>query len=98
MIWPFGLAVLILALLIPILVFAFDVPRLRRRAEEAERLAPEWERRLEELTKRLMVIEDEVDDLGRGVDTLRDETQFLQRLLEDSEPREPPNRLAPPKP
>lgn len=98
MLWPFGLAVLILALLIPILVFAFDVPRLRRRAEDAERLAPEWEQRLEELTKRLMVLEDEVDDLARGIDTVRDETEFLQHLLEDSEPREPPQRLAPPKP
>ncbi|UCF40848.1 MAG: hypothetical protein JSW43_00455 [Gemmatimonadota bacterium] len=98
MLWPFGFAVLILALLIPILVFAFDVPRLRKRAEDVERLAPEWERRLEELTKRLTVLEDEVDDLARGVDTLRDETQFLQRLLEDSEPREPPHRLAPPGP
>jgi hypothetical protein len=98
MLWPFGLAVLILALLIPILVFAFDVPRLRRRAEEAERLAPEWEQRLEELTKRLMVLEDEVDDLSRGVATMHDETQFLQRLLEDSEPHEPPQRLAPPEP
>lgn len=98
MLWPFGLAVLILALMIPILVFAFDVPRLRRRAEEAERLAPEWERRLEELTKRLIVLEDEVDDLARGVDALREETQFMQRMLEDSEPREPPRRLRPPEP
>ncbi len=99
MLWPFGLAVLILALLIPILVFAFDVPRLRKRAEQAEqRLAPESEQRLEELTKRLVLLEDEVDDLARGLDSLRDETQFLQRLLEDSEPREPPDRLAPPKP
>lgn len=96
--WPLGLAVLMLALLIPILVFAFDVPRLRKRAEEAERLAPEWERRLEELVRRLTVLEDEVDDLSRGVDALRDDTQFLQRLLEDSPPREPPHRLAPPNP
>lgn len=98
MLWPFALAILVLALLIPILVFAYDVPRLRRRAEEAGQLTPGWEGRLDELAKRLALLEDEVDDLARGVDALRDETQFLQRLVEDSEPREPPNRLAPPQP
>jgi DNA repair exonuclease SbcCD ATPase subunit len=98
MIWPLGLAVLLLALLIPILVFAFDVPRLRERAREADRLSPERDRLLEDLTKRLVTLEDEVDDLSRSLEGLRDETQFLQRLLEDPERREPPNRLAPPTP
>jgi hypothetical protein len=53
---------------------------------------------LEDLTKRLVTLEDEVDDLSRSLEGLRDETQFLQRLLEDPERREPPNRLAPPTP
>ena len=30
------------------------------------------------------LLESEVDDLSRAVDALRDENQFLQRLLEES--------------
>jgi hypothetical protein len=98
MMWPLGLAVLLLALLIPILVFAFDVPRLRERAREAERLRPEQDDQLQDLAKRLLTLEDEVDELSRSLEGLRDETQFLQRLLEHPERREPPDRLAPPSP
>ena len=98
MIWPLALAILLVALLIPILVFAFDVPRLREKAAATDRLTPEWQKRLEELASRLIALEDEVDDLTRGLDSLRDETQFLQRLIENPEHREPPERLAPPKP
>ena len=98
MIWPLALALLLLALLIPILVFAFDVPRLRERARDADRMLPERERQMDELIKRVLTLEDEVDDVSRGLEGMRDEMQFLQRLLENPEHREPPDRLAPPKP
>jgi hypothetical protein len=98
MIWPLALVLLILALLIPILVFAFDVPRLRERARDADRMLPERERQIDELIKRVLTLEDEVDDVSRGLEGMRDEMQFLQRLLENPEHREPPDRLAPPKP
>ncbi len=98
MIWPLALVLLILALLIPILVFAFDVPRLRERARDADRMLPERERQMDELIKRVLTLEDEVDDVSRGLEGMRDEMQFLQRLLENPEHREPPDRLAPPKP
>ncbi len=98
MIWPLALVLLILALLIPILVFAFDVPRLRERARDADRMLPERERQVDELIKRVLTLEDEVDDVSRSLESMRDEMQFLQRLLENPEHREPPDRLAPPKP
>jgi len=43
-------------------------------------------------------LEDEVDDLGRSVQALREETQFLQQLLENPEQRPSPRSLTPPKP
>lgn len=98
MIWPLALALLLLALLIPILVFAFDVPRLRERARDADRLLPERERQFEELVKRVLTLEDEVDDVSRGLESMRDEMQFLQRLLENPDQREQRDRLAPPNP
>ncbi len=98
MIWPLALAILLLALLIPILVFAFDVPRLRERARDADRMLPERERQMDELIKRVLTLEDEVDDVSRSLESMRDEMQFLQRLLENPEHREPPDQLAPPKP
>ena len=97
MIWPLALVLLILALLIPILVFAFDVPRLRERARDADRMLPERERQIEELIKRVLTLEDEVDDVSRNFESMRDEMQFLQRLIENPEQRDPPDRLAPPK-
>jgi len=98
MIWPLALALLLLALLIPILVFAFDVPRLRERARDADRMLPERDGQMDELIKRVLTLEDEVDDVSRSLEGMRDEMQFLQRLLENPEHREPPDRLAPPKP
>ena len=98
MIWPLALAILLLALLIPILVFAFDVPRLRERARDADRMLPERERQMDELIKRVLTLEDEVDDVSRSLESMRDEMQFLQRLLENPEHREPPDQLAPPQP
>ncbi len=98
MIWPLALVILLLALLSPILVFAFDRPRLRERARDADRMLPERERQVDELIKRVLTLEDEVDDVSRGLESMRDEMHFLQRLLENPDHREPPDRLAPPKP
>jgi len=40
---------------------------------------------LEDMRKRLGVLEDEVADLTQLTQTLREETQFVQRLLESAE-------------
>ncbi|NIM48207.1 MAG: hypothetical protein GTO22_02945 [Gemmatimonadales bacterium] len=96
MLWAFGFAVLMLALLIPILVVVLDSPAIRRRLGREGQLPDHRDEQIEELMKRVMILEDDVDDLSRGLDALRDDTQFLQQLLENLEHREPPRRLAPP--
>jgi hypothetical protein len=50
---------------------------------------------LAELAKKVDLLEAEVDDLMRSVQTLQDENAFLQRLLEDQPQR---STLPPPRP
>lgn len=86
----FGIIVL-LALMIPIAAIVIDSPvgrALARRLEGPNRIPPE----IDALVKRVDLLESELDDLSRSVDSLRDENQFLQKLLEDpaSRPQLPP--------
>jgi hypothetical protein len=92
MIWVIGFLILIVALLIPILAIVMDSPALRGAVER--RLGSS---QLKELNDKIAVLEDEVDELGRAVQTLREETQFIQRLLEEGEPRPKPSSLPSPK-
>jgi hypothetical protein len=38
---------------------------------------------LVELAKKMQLLEDEIDDLHRSVETLKEENQFMQKLLEE---------------
>ena len=87
-----GFLVLFVALMIPILAIVLDSPAVRNLLESRNRSTPG---KFEELTGKVALLEDQVDELGRAVEGLREETQFLQRLLENPE-RRPPGRLAPP--
>jgi uncharacterized SAM-binding protein YcdF (DUF218 family) len=86
--------ILIIALLIPILGIVVDSPigrALARRLEGPQQIPPA----LAELAKKVELLEAEVDDLVRSVQTLQDENAFLQRLLEDPSQRTtlpPPQR------
>ena len=74
--------ILIVALLIPIMGIVVDSPigrALARRLEGPQQTPPV----LSDLAKRVELLEAEVDDLARSVQTLQDENAFLQRLLED---------------
>jgi uncharacterized protein YoxC len=84
MIWAIGFLVLVVFLAIPILAIVLDSPALNRFVE-SRRGAQLPAAELEDLRKRLGVLEDEVGDLNASLQTLRDETQFLQRLLESAE-------------
>ncbi|MBL8988499.1 MAG: hypothetical protein JNJ80_19660 [Gemmatimonadetes bacterium] len=80
-----GLIVLA-ALLIPVAVVLVDSPigrALARRLEGPTVVPPE----IGALVKRIETLELEVDDLGRSVEVLREENQFLQKLIEDSPSR-----------
>ena len=83
---------LFVALLIPILAIVVDSPigrALARRLEGPATAPPE----VAALAKRVELLEAEVDDLNRGMQTLQDENAFLQRLLADPSS---PSTLQPP--
>jgi len=74
--------ILLVALLIPIIGIVVDSPigrALARRLEGPQETPPA----LSDLAKKVELLEAEVDDLMRSVQTLQDENAFLQRLLED---------------
>jgi hypothetical protein len=78
--------ILLVALLIPIMGIVIDSPigrALARRLEGPQ----ETPRALGDLAKKVDLLEAEVDDLARSVQTLQDENAFLQRLLEDPSQR-----------
>jgi hypothetical protein len=84
---------LLVALLIPILGIVVDSPigrALARRLEGPQEIPPD----VVALAKRVELLEAEVDDLNRGMQTLQDEHEFLQRLLADPSSR---STLQPPK-
>lgn len=85
---------LLVALLIPIIGIMVDSPigrALARRLEGPEQTPAA----LGDLAKRIELLESEVDDLMRSVQTLQDENAFLHQLLEDPSQRvtlPPPQR------
>ncbi len=80
--------VLLLILLIPIFAILTDSPLGRALARRLEgRNAPPPE--LAELAQRVELLSGEVDDLTRAVETLKEENQFMQRLLEEGGGRPP---------
>lgn len=73
---------LLVALLIPILGIVVDSPigrALARRLEGPQETPPG----VAALAKRVELLEAEVDDLNRSLQSLQDENAFLQRLLAD---------------
>ncbi|HEU5041399.1 MAG TPA: hypothetical protein VFT84_11280 [Gemmatimonadales bacterium] len=75
--------ILLVALLIPIMGIVVDSPigRALARRLEGPQAAPPG---LAELAKKVDLLEAEVDDLARSMQSLQDENAFLQRLLESS--------------
>lgn len=76
--------ILLVALLIPIMGIVVDSPigrALARRLEGPQEAPPG----LGELAKKVDLLEAEVDDLTRSVQTLQDENAFLQQLLDSSQ-------------
>jgi len=78
------LAVLLLvALLIPIVAILVDSPLGRSVARRLEGRADGETAEMQALERRIAVLESDLDDLTRSVGGMRDEVQFVQRLLED---------------
>jgi uncharacterized SAM-binding protein YcdF (DUF218 family) len=87
--WIVGI-ILLVALLFPIIGIIVDSPigrALARRLEGPEQATPE----LAVLAKKVDLLEAEVDDLTRNVESLKEDNAFLTRLIEDA----PARRLPP---
>ena len=78
---------LIVALLIPIMGIVVDSPIGRALARRLEGGARDVPPALDDLVKKVDLLEAEVDDLTRSVQALQDENTFLQRLLTESSSR-----------
>lgn len=84
-----GMALLV-ALCIPLVAILLDSPvgrALGSRLERRPNPPPADPERLEELERRLHLLEGDVEILQHTVTQLREESQFLQRLLEDGPDR-----------
>ena len=85
--------ILIVALLIPVAAILVDSPLGRsvaRRMEGAGRTdgpTPE----LRDVQRKVELLETELEDLNRSVSGMREELQFMQRLLEDPGRKKPPS-------
>jgi hypothetical protein len=85
MLWVLAFAVLFLALLIPTLAVLLDAPALRRRKGGGSGSVPIEQPGLhvvEELTRRLLLLEDDLDELRRTVQALQDDVDVLQGQLD----------------
>lgn len=83
--------ILVVALMIPIAAILVDSPLGRSIARRLEGrgngTTPPPE--LRELQRKVDLLETEIEDLNRSVTGMRDELQFVQRLLEDPHKKKP---------
>lgn len=79
--------ILLVALMIPILGIVVDSPIGRAIARKVEGPDAGPIPGIADLAKKVDLLESEVDDLSVAVEQLREENQFLQRLLEDTSSR-----------
>lgn len=82
--------ILIVALMIPVAAILVDSPlgrSIARRMEghEGGAVAPE----LRDVQRKVETLETEIEDLSRSVSGMREELQFMQRLLEDPRRKKP---------
>ena len=89
MFWALGFLILFVALLIPILAIVLDSPAARNffRADP---------KTINELMERVRGLEDEVGQLTQSIEDLREETRFVQRLLNKPEDSDSIEKLSPP--
>jgi hypothetical protein len=78
--------VLLVALMLPILSIVLDSPfgrALARRVDGPEATPMP----VGDLTKRVELLESEIDDISRALEGMKEENAFLQRLIEDTPAR-----------
>lgn len=81
--------ILIVALLIPVAAILVDSPLgksvARRMEGGTDGAGPE----LRDVQRKVELLESEVEELNRSISGMRDELQFVQRLLEDPRRKKP---------
>jgi len=89
--------ILIVALMIPVAAILVDSPlgrsvarRLEGRGEGGGSGGGGASPELRDLQRKEEVLETEIEDLNRSLAGMRDEVQFVQRLLEDPHKKKPP--------
>jgi len=81
MLWPL---VILVALMIPMTAIILDSPVVRAWVERRHGSgAPLSQHELEELAKKVGVLETDLETVTRQLAQIQEEHQFLQRLLED---------------
>ena len=76
--WVLGFFILLIVAMVPILSIVLDSPAVRRVLEARQDTS-----KFDALSTRVQTLEDEIDALARGVEGLREENKFLQRMLEN---------------
>jgi len=89
MFWALGFLILFMALLIPILAIVMDSPLTRN-------LLGSDPRRMDEIMERVQNLEDEIAQLGHSLEELREEAEFVHRMLKN--PDRPERAIEPPPP
>ena len=84
--------ILIVALMIPVAAILVDSPlgrSIARRLEGGGHGNSATPPELRDLQRKVDLLETEIEDLNRSVTGMRDELQFVQRLLEDPHKKKP---------
>ena len=81
--------ILIVALLIPVAAILVDSPLGRSVARRMEGGAENPVPQLRDVQRKVELLETEIEDLSRSVSGMREELQFMQRLLEDPRRKKP---------
>lgn len=84
--------ILIVALLIPVAAILVDSPlgkSVARRMEAGGREGGGPPPELRDVQRKVELLESEIEDLNRSVSGMREELQFMQRLLEDPRRKKP---------
>ena len=93
-----GAAVIVLiafALMIPLTAIVLDSPVVRAWVERMQGGKVEEGADLKELSKKVGILETELETVNRQLAQIQEEHQYMQRLLEDPAHRSPPPKSLP---
>ena len=82
-------ALVFVALMIPVVAILVDSPLGRSMARRLEGGASDGNTAVQDLHRKVELLEGEVEDLNRTLTGMKDELQFVHRLLE--KPKSPPS-------